>query len=307
MALLSDLVVVYLFLGGAGSGAVLVLALGDLLSPKALLLDSAKPGYRRFFSPAFSVALLALMVSAVCLLADLGRIDRVSYLFLHPRLSYLTLGVYALVSLVLLTGVTAALWNLNIPRMPRLALHAVEAASAIVAGVVMLYTGLLLQSIAAVAFWATPFVPTLFVLSSVSSGIALVTLVQYLVGQAPLFPEPLRRLCRVEGAFLSLEALLAAVFLGLACIQPEARQSADYLLFGAGSQAFWGGFVLCGLVVPCALEAVSPRIPAARYCALPLAVLAGAFALRWCVAWAGMTLDTVASALQGLTMSTGGV
>ena len=112
-------VVAYLFLGGAGAGLCFVLSILGLLIPSFYLAQtSLKPEslaflrydptlrrrtdaaisnpLRRLFAPGWGVGALFLLVGIMCLLVDLGRIDRVVNLLMMPQLSYVSVGAYAL-------------------------------------------------------------------------------------------------------------------------------------------------------------------------------------------------------------------
>ena len=78
-----SLVIGYLFLGGAGGGAVVVLA--------ALEGVRAFAGRRlglpnEFFARAWPVSTVVLAAGIVCIFADLGRPDRLFALVLSPQL-----------------------------------------------------------------------------------------------------------------------------------------------------------------------------------------------------------------------------
>lgn len=102
-----ELVVCYLFLGGAGAGACLVLSIMGVLVPRDLFLKSfersiiASWEYRKLFGFGFAFALVAFVAGILCLFADLGRADRVLLLLSSPRAVHITIGAYALIFCVL--------------------------------------------------------------------------------------------------------------------------------------------------------------------------------------------------------------
>ena len=117
--------VLYLFCGGTGAGAIAVCSLADLawarqpfgtgtytqgpsVRPEARIVDS---GSRR------GLALLVLGIA--CLLLDLGRLDRVLMLFLNPQPTFITVGAFALAALALLGGFLAAVRFLYVPAVRR--------------------------------------------------------------------------------------------------------------------------------------------------------------------------------------------
>ena len=292
--MLGPLIVCYLFLGGTGAGACLVLAVLGMLAPRELVAVQGAGGrgasrgpagahavlrppapYRRLLAPGYAAALVALALGMVCLLADVGRADRLLLLLTSPALSHVAVGAWSL---------------------------AVCAALALAALAVMLYTGLLLQSLNAVPLWATPWLPALFVLSSLSCGMALVLAAAQLTGAAFAFVTVLGRLAAVDAAVVVLEALVLAAFVGTALAgiggdflvdrtDEALAASAEALVAGEAAWLFWGGFVLAGLAVPFALDVALARLRRPRPALALVAaacVLAGGLAMRFCVVEAGM-------------------
>ena len=181
----SVLAVGYLFLGGAGAGAIAVASILDLAWVKAPFGHASRIGIgeatplERTVAVGMLAGFGALALGMLFLLFDLGRIDRVTSLLLRPSLSFLTVGTYTLAGLAACAALLVAVRFAYLPSVPRGAVRAVEAAAAVVAVVVMLYTGLLLQNTGAVALWSSPLVPVLFLLSSLSCGIATLLLAAY--------------------------------------------------------------------------------------------------------------------------------
>lgn len=205
------------------------------------------------------------------------------------------MGTYTLAGLAACAALLVAVRFAYLPSVPRGAVRAVEAAAAVVAVVVMLYTGLLLQNTGAVALWSSPLVPVLFLLSSLSCGIAALLLAAYFApadaGIAWLF----RTLARADAVIVVLEAVAAALFVAFALADdhPGAAASAQRLAEGDLALWWWVGFALCGLVVPLAVEGVlSARGSFSEACRTGLAVaavlvLVGGFSMRTALAEAG--------------------
>ena len=297
----SVLAVGYLFLGGAGAGAIAVASILDLAWVRAPFGHASRIGIgeamplERTVAVGMLAGFAALALGMLFLLFDLGRIDRVASLLLRPSLSFLTVGTYALAGLAACAALLVAVRFAYLPSVPRGAVRAVEAAAAVVAVVVMLYTGLLLQNTGAVALWSSPLVPVLFLLSSLSCGIATLLLAAYFApadaGIAWLF----RTLARADAVIVVLEAVAAALFVAFALADdhPGAAASAQRLAEGDLALWWWVGFALCGLVVPLAVEGVlSARGSFSEACRTGLAVaavlvLVGGFSMRTALAEAG--------------------
>lgn len=329
-----ELATAYLFLGGVGAAGSAVLAFSGLRVPAASLSGLSSSGEaseevrrrRRFFAAGYAAALLALVLGALCLLLDLGRADRVLLLFVSPTFSFMTLGAYALALSIALSALLLLCW-LELVRLPGFVRRLAGGVLAAAAVVTIAYTALLLGTMESVPLWSAPWVPALFVLSSVSGGLALVLLAVHLAGVAGAFPVFCRRLVTADAALLVLELLLVAVFPLLSCVSDQPVLDAlaaaggigfaeagevdpvataglsSLLLLAKGPYAglFWGGFAVAGLLLPLALE-LSLRFFAGRpgrdlaSVAACLCVLAGGFLLRWCIVGAGVQ----AAALLGV-------
>ena len=319
--MLGPLIVCYLFLGGTGAGACLVLAVLGLLAPRELVAVRGAGGdgagrrpagahavlrppaaYRRFLAPGYRAALVALALGMVCLLADVGRADRLLLLLTSPAFSHVAVGAWSLAVCAVLAVLAALAWDGLVRRWRFAAVQVLQAALALAALAVMLYTGLLLQSLSAVPLWATPWLPVLFVLSSLSCGVVLVLAAAQLTGAASAFATVLGRLAAVDAAVSVLEAAALAVFAGTALAgvggdfvagrTAEALEaSAEALVAGEAAWLFWGGLVLAGLAVPFALDVVLARLRRPRPALALVAaacVLAGGLVMRYCVVEAGM-------------------
>ena len=303
--MLGTLAVGYLFLGGAGAGAIVVASVLDLALVRApfgtdacVSVDEAPP-CERVAAFALLAGFAALALGVLCLLFDLGRIDRVLDLFLRPSPTYLTVGSFALAVLAACGAFLTLVRFAYLPSVPRAAAVAVEAVAVAVGLVVMVYTGLLLQSLGAVPLWATPWLPALFAASSLSCGIACALALAQITGAASAFGAVLGRLAAVDAAVIVVEAAIVAVFVYAASqagaplsngTELAAAQSVRELVAGRNAQLFWGCFVVLGLAVPFALDIVL----ALRRRPLPgvvlfasACVLVGGFVMRFCVVAAG--------------------
>ena len=306
---LGELAVGYLFLGGTGAGAIAVASVLDLALVRAPFGTDARvsadeaPPCERVVAFALLAGFAALALGVLCLLFDLGRIDRALDLFLRPSPTYLTVGSFALAALVACGAFLALVRFAYLPFAPRAAVAAVEAVAVAVGLVVVVYTGLLLQGLGAVALWRSPLIPALFALSSLSCGIAVVLAAAFFADPDGAADRVVRPLVRADAAVIVLEAVAAALFAGLALASdhPGAAASAAQLVSGSGALAWWGGFVACGLAAPLAVElafaarvraraqerAQQPALRAALAVAAVL-VLVGGLSMRGAIVDAGM-------------------
>ena len=128
--MLGPLIVCYLFLGGTGAGACLVLAVLGLLAPRELVAVRGAGGdgagrrpagahavlrppaaYRRFLAPGYRAALVALALGMVCLLADVGRADRLLLLLTSPAFSHVAVGAWSLAVCAVLAVLAGLAWD----------------------------------------------------------------------------------------------------------------------------------------------------------------------------------------------------
>lgn len=294
-----ELVVCYLFLGGAGAGACLVLSIMGVLVPRDLFLKSfersiiASWEYRKLFGFGFAFALVAFVAGILCLFADLGRADRVLLLLSSPRAVHITIGAYALIFCVLGATLQALIWTRMMQGVNVFFLRLLCVLTAVLSLIVMAYTGLLLQSLRSVPLWHNIWLPMLFILSSLSCGMGLVMGASLLAGLGSVFGSVLRRVAFFDGLVIALEGLSAVAFLltTFSSASETAFLSGKELAFGSNAGLFWAGFVLLGLVVPLALDyQLYSRQPIRPSLGVTSAacVLAGGFMMRYCLIQAGV-------------------
>ena len=318
-----ELVAAYLFLAGVGAGGIAAASLADLLFVKAPFGAAAAssvaeaPAAERLVSLVLAAALGALAMGTGCLVADLGRIDRVLALFFTPAFTLMNVGAWALAALLAVGAVLALGRFAYLPWLGRRAAAALEVAAVVLACAVAVYAGLLLQGLAGVRLWASLWVPVLFVLSAASCGCVLFAGCSLFVEADGRTAALGRAILRVDAAIVAAEAAAAALFFAQAATSghPGVVASVASLEGGAAALPWWGGFALCGLVAPLAIEGalwlrerwgagsglaapagvgglVSAPAPAfdappAVLAALALAVLVGGAGLRWAVVEAG--------------------
>ncbi len=150
-----------------------------------------------------------------------------------------------------------------------------------------IYTGVLLGTLAARPLWNSAILGPLFLTSGLSTGAAMMLM-------ARLSDEERIRLGRADiGLILAELTLLAIWLIGLAAGGAAARSAAALVLGGPYTAAFWTLVVAAGLLVPLFAEVLERRhglVPGRFAAGL---VLAGGFALRWIVVYAGQTAGWV--------------
>ncbi|MEC4176556.1 NrfD/PsrC family molybdoenzyme membrane anchor subunit [Adlercreutzia sp. R7] len=326
----SELVVAYLFLGGTGAGtcavtAVLGLAADGEEMRRAVAVrfrDDDGRLYGEFFGTALIWAIGALVLGMICLMADVGRPDRLLLLAAAGPTSYLAVGAWALCGCLLLAGVLVLAWRGLVPAS-LLYLRALCGLLLAAAVITAAYTGLLLADMASVPLWHSPWLPPLFVVSSLSCGVALVQMSASFGRAATAFRATLRVLIRVDGLLIVAEAAVLAAWLAsvwagagaglsagaLTATDQAALASAHLLLEGSCAPLFWLGLVGVGLAVPFVADVVMMRgVAGGRSCTLgalsfrsallgsAFCVLVGGVCLRAAVV-AAAVLPTVAAFL----------
>lgn len=148
----SELVVAYLFLGGTGAGALLIAAVLMLLADERAVSrgvvvrfrDNGSAAYRRLFVPILVASLVVLVLGALCLAADVGRLDRILLLAVSSPSNYLVVGFWALLLCGTLAAAMLLVW-LGVPSVSLPLFRALAVLLAAVSFVAVIYTGLLLS------------------------------------------------------------------------------------------------------------------------------------------------------------------
>ncbi|EJZ84099.1 NrfD/PsrC family molybdoenzyme membrane anchor subunit [Slackia piriformis] len=298
----SELIAVYLFLGGTAAGAYAVLASLDTCEAVRARYGNAGGGrrtegrlcessYRRMQRIVYGASLAMMAVGVLCLIADLGRPDAFYYLMIYPTGSLVSIGALALSLLIgcLVAGFCDAAFTLG--ERAGSALLAAKAAGVPVAFAVMTYTGMLLESAVAVKLWQTPWLPVLFMLSALSCGCVVVLLGMCLCEDRRAVTRWESRLVRFDFLVVLLETAVAALlFADLARVADAS--TLHEVLAGEHASMFWLGFVSCSLLLPLSAEAFSMagrrRLRPSSLALVSACVLAGGLCLRIVMVAAGV-------------------
>lgn len=288
----------YLFLAGLGAGAFVV---GVFSRWSKTALPTIKK--IAFFLAPVTVALgtLVLVFDAK---AGLGNPLRFFLLVSNPT-SVMSWGT-TILSIFLIVSCIALIVLLVKKHTPKV----LDVVGGVLAVCVAAYTGVLLGE-AQIAFplWNISLLPVLFVVSAASTGTAAVLFISRLVA-----PDEVKGLALVSRATLVLPViefvLVGALLVITATVGGSAGGAAvaslGNLLNGSYAVAFWGGFIVVGLVLPFCIEmlrrkrvfgaaANSTVVSLARFDgALALVgeggVLVGGFLLRYLVIMAAVAV-----------------
>lgn len=293
----------YLFLGGLVAGLMVLAGLGLLLRPRAqrsraaALLPWAAP--------------VLLSVGMLFLWLDLENPFNAFrfYLVFRPASpmswgAWILLAIYPASLLIAWVSTPADLRSQAVdslePRVPALAgalrwlgeraethRRPIAAANVVLGVGLGIYTGLLLGTMAARPLWNSAILGPLFLVSGLSTGAAFALLTRVDDGER-------RLLGRLDMGLIAVElALLAVWMMGLASAGAAGQEALAWILGGPYTAAFWTVVVALGLVTPLVAEGLEWRhgVPTGRLAAV--LVLAGGFALRWILVYAGQHAELV--------------
>lgn len=286
----NTLTVLYLFLGGTGAGAV-VATVGVQLGFPALLEG------RTWVVRSLALALAFLGLGASALLFDLPDPRRFVLLFLRPTPSVISVGSFLLAA----TMVCACLLLGFEMEKERLAVFGGEktltaarrvlfSLSALLGIGTAAYTGVLLRLSVPDDYWHTPFVPLLFLASSLSGGAALLVLATLSSRERASKGPLLVRLGRFDLLLVAAKLVFVVLYLGqlpLLAGEPLVALLADEKVLGP-----LVCFLVGGLIVPGFMEALvflgrlrpSPQL----FAFLAVMILLGGYLLRvWIIGLGG--------------------
>lgn len=300
-------VVAYLFLAGMGAGALTASASVLLRGgPRNVHFDVAR--YGAFIAP------LPVAIGSALLVFELGSFQaghwfRFLNLYTTINLSPMSVGTWLLTFFLGVSVLYAYTFLAPDARADdaRSGLRRAVAWVSVPLGVgVAVYTGVLLGAMPARPFWNSPVLAMLFLLSSISTGVAAILLARAVMHRKQ--PDAQREqqyhesgylLTATDTLLIGLELLTIFLFLMYAHLTVGSVKAAVSVVLAGGSLAgmFWFWVVLVGLVVPAAIELalIVPRlihhkafvVHQSLEIILPAAVLVGGFMLRYVVVVAG--------------------
>lgn len=308
-------VILYLFLAGMGAGAVTV--------SSSMLLRGGRGAAGAHHEIARDGALLGpipLILGVALIVLELGSFHAGHYfrfinLFLVINLSPMSLGSWLLLLFIVSSCMYAYTYLQFLPMVfgDRIAWRRALAWVNIPLGLgVAVYTGVLLGAMPSRPFWNSPILALLFLISALSSGVALIVLSRALSRRAEASADQ-RRLGEQSGYLLAaadtllvgIEILSIFLFLMFAYLTVGDVRVAVATILPGGSLAalFWIGVVFIGLILPglCELYMVAPKLLYQREyvpsrsieIAVAAAVIFGGFLLRYVVVVAGQVTGPV--------------
>ena len=304
-------VIGYLFLAGVGAGALTASASiylrggGETRGPH---VETAR--YGAFLAP------LPVIIGCGLLIFELGSFHagnpfRFLNLYKVINLSPMSIGTWLLTAFIGLSIIYAYIFVRNAPGLTNDQRHAYRTLLSWVAvpmGIsVAVYTGVLLGAMPARPFWNSPVLALLFLVSSVSTGVAVILLARALLAGKTdrQYHESGYLLAVSDVMLIGFELMAILLFIMYAHLTiGGVKEAMSVILFGGVLAAqFWIGVVGVGLFFPALVELyyVIPRLlyqkafaaPRGIEIAVPIAVLIGGFMLRYVVVIAGQITGPV--------------
>ena len=290
----------YLFLGGLGGGIFCLAAVfAFFVSPSLAASESVVPMVNTIVQQSFAlpglIAILALGVGCFLLVFELGQ----PFVFLRVFLKSTSIICWGarILSVCLIFGFLWFLsfvpwdWFAPIANFLTPARDVCLALAGISGFCIMLYTGILLSSLKAHSFWATPALPVLFTVSALSTACAAVSMA---VGQWPA-PVTLDNLVGAEViheiihtvdiilVIAELVVILVMVLSFLGAGNTTAQEVARRWVKGRTAPLFWVGMICIGLVIPelCYVSGIGVLSSVVA----PILVLCGGLLLRFLVVY----------------------
>ncbi len=291
----------YLFLGGMGGGIFCLAAIFTFfVSPSLAASEAVVPVVTALVQESFAlpgfIAILALGIGCFLLVFELGQPFAFLRVFLKST-SIICWGARIL-SVCLIFGFIWFLsyipWEWFAPIANFLApARGVCLALAGIAGFcIMLYTGILLSSLKAHSFWATPALPVLFTVSALSTACAAIALTiggwpsAYALDNlyAAIAVHEIIHTIDIILVVAELVVILVMVLSFLGAGNTTAQEVARRWVKGRTAPFFWIGMIGIGLVIPELLYVGMPHGIGSSVVA-PILVLCGGLLLRFLVVY----------------------
>jgi formate-dependent nitrite reductase membrane component NrfD len=281
----------YLFLGGLAGGAYIVGALADLFK---------KEKYKALSKSGVLASLFCIIIGLVLLILDLKRFKVAPLVILNAyrRLpaSIMTVGTWIITMFTLVSLVTVVLFYLDGWSLVR---KIVEIFGVILGLATAAYTGILLSFARGVPFWHSGFLPWLFVMSGLLTGLAIAVLLIPIA--AEFMPKAFGDFKSMWNATLEYAGMveytdryaqvLIVIETAVMLLYFATTPSTGIVWGGSGISLVFYTYILLALLIPLAITYYNLKLSAAGrhkimiYMTLLATVLAlvGGFLLRYVV------------------------
>jgi formate-dependent nitrite reductase membrane component NrfD len=292
------LLVGYLFLGGLSGGAYVVGALADLLN---------KEKYSVLSKSAILASFVSIIMGLVLLVLDLERFKEAPLIILNAFVKFpdsiMSVGTWIITVFTLISLVTVLLWYFNGNVLVR---KIVEVIGMVLGLATASYTGILLSFAARVPFWQSGYLPVLFVLSGLLTGLAIAILFipiaagfmpkafgdfKSMWNTTPEFAGMIEYTDKFARALLILETVIMLLYF-------SSRSSGSLIWGGSGISLYFYAYILSALLIPLGIALYNLKLPKTNghktmiYLTLLSTVLAlvGGFLLRYVVLIGGQII-----------------
>jgi len=288
----------YLFLGGLSGGAYVVGALADLLN---------KEKYSVLSKSAILASFVSIIMGLVLLVLDLERFKEAPLIILNAFVKFpdsiMSVGTWIITVFTLISLVTVLLWYFNGNVLVR---KIVEVIGMVLGLATASYTGILLSFAKRVPFWQSGFLPVLFVLSGLLTGLAIAVLFipiaagfmpkafgdfKSMWNTTPEFAGMIEYTDKFARALLILETVIMLLYF-------SSRSSGSLIWGGSGISLYFYAYILSALLIPLGIALYNLKLPKTNghktmiYLTLLSTVLAlvGGFLLRYVVLIGGQII-----------------
>jgi formate-dependent nitrite reductase membrane component NrfD len=319
-------VICYLYLAGLGAGAIVISGYSYISSTK---FDPVHFHYFKMARYGAVIGPIPLIIGVSLLVLELGRPFRPLNLFKVINLSPMSIGSWFLLVFIITSLIYAITYLTSFRQIHEKLNERIEPLRRILALIniplgigVAVYTGILLGAMPSRPLWNSPILAMLFLVSALSTGIAIIILARCLLHRDTHDGEPTRRirsqgrriaskrpgrryhetgylLATTDLVLVSVELLVIFLFIMFAHLTVGNLKYAMEAILPGGEmmQTFWIWVVLVGLVIPGMIELITvlPRliynVPFVAHrsieFAISIAVLIGGFMLRYVIVIAG--------------------
>jgi molybdopterin-containing oxidoreductase family membrane subunit len=236
----------FMFFVGLSAGGLIVASSASVFGIKE---------YKRVAKPAVLLSTTCIIAAATFILVDLGSIQRVFNLLVHPNFNSPLVWDMAIITIYLVINlVYLALMSHPSEKQNDRALKITSRVALPVAILVHSVTAWIFGLEIAKAGWYSAILAPLFVSSALDSGLALLLIVLVLLNATRIFETSKKLLSSLAGllvvciavdAFLVICELLTMAYPGA----PEESFILSQLFVGASAPLFWGE-AICGLIIP---------------------------------------------------------
>lgn len=306
----------YLFFGGLGAGTFLISALVHIATKK----------HGKLVAAGMWSAVACLVIGLVLLITEVTGPFKAILMwrsFSNLPSSWMAIGCWLLFAGLVFFFVSACAMTPLFRKILRIQDGTANKVATACAAIGMLlaigiaaYTGILLEAAPGVPFWSTNYLPLLFTISAIDTGVALTMLIALATE-----PEPHGMVIKLEVAsFVLILAEIAALILFITYMLGGGNQFMDTLEVGYSATAtasaqswltgqlavpFWALLVAIGLAVPLALDMYAmfgknPRGRKAPTIVGALCVLVGGCTLRFITVLAGTHVDVISNTVAAL-------